>query len=248
MSSIKITKKQRQEAEKLVYDFFDALDKSGENTRYYKELFAKMSDNQFVEFNEKELPYRLQYKPSVTEPSMSDIKKSLDVMGVPLLEKISLPYLYKDENGNAVNTLECFVGYNPHKKVQQFVTKKSKWGTGISNRDLKNGRLLGGDKGSATSDREFEAMYTMGLTNTAKEFHGPKADSMEAKNAMYSIIGTTGMVRLSDLPDNIDDSLSKNMFNAYLIACHLNSNLINQGDYTMYTIKERKRKTLDRGD
>lgn len=241
-----ITKSKRKEVEDLVYKFFDALDKSGTNTKYYRELFGSMSDDKFVKFIQKELPFRFQYKPSVTEPTMGEIKKSLDVLKVPLLEKITLPYLYQNKNGKPVQTKECFVGYIPHKKVQQLVTKKSKWGAEIGNRDMKTGRLLGGDKGSAMSDREFESLATMDLNNTMKEFYGPKADSMEAKNAMYSAIGTLGMVRLSDLPDSIDDSLAKNMFNSYLIAAHINSNLINQGDYTMYTIKERRSKTLDR--
>ena len=52
------------------------------------------------------------------------------------------------------------------------------------------------------------------------------------------------MVRLSDLPDNVDDSLSRNMFNVYLIGAGFNSNLINQGDYTMYTIRDKRRKGL----
>lgn len=241
-----MTKQQRKQAEQLVYDYFDKVDPSGTNTKYYKDLFASMSDEQFLKFNKKELPYRFHYRSSVTEPTMGDIKKSLNVLGVPLLEKITLPYLFKDKDGNAVQTKECFVGYIPHKKVQQIVTKKSKWATEIGNRDMKSGRLLGADKGSAMSDREFEALETMGFTATPKEFYGPKADSMEAKNAMYNVISNTGMVRLSDLPDTIDDSLAKNMFNSYLIAAHINSNLINQGDYTMYTIKERRRKTLER--
>lgn len=240
-----ITPKRRKEVEEVIYNFFDKLDKSGTNTKYYRELIGNMSDNKFMEFIKKEFPFRFHYKPSVTEPTMSDIKAALDTIGVPLLEKITLPYLYENKDGKAVMTKECFVGYNPHKKVQQIVTKKSKWGFEISNRD-KNGRLLGADKGSATSDREFEAMATMDLEYTMKEFYGPKADAMEAKNAMYSLIGTTGMCRLSDLPDSIDDSLSKNMFNSYLIAAHINSNLINQGDYTMKTIKDRRKAALDR--
>lgn len=240
-----ITQKQRKEVEELVYSFFDELDTSGTNTKYYRELFGNMTDSKFMEFMKKELPFRFQYKPSVTEPTMTDIKNALNVIKVPLLEKILLHYLYENKEGKPVTTMECFVGYNPHKKVQQIVTKKSKWGFEISNRD-KNGRLLGGDKGSATSDREFEAMSTMDLEYTMKEFYGSKADAMEAKNAMYAMIGTTGMCRLADLPDSIDDSLSKNMFNSYLIAAHINSNLINQGDYTMKTIKDRRSAALDR--
>lgn len=241
-----ITKKQRQQMEELVYKTMDILDPSGTNTKYYRELFGSMSDTQLLKYMHKELPFRFQYRPSVTEPKMGDIKKALDSIGVPMLEKITLPYLYENSDGVPVKTKECFVGYIPHKKVQQIVTKKSKWSYEIKNRDARTGRLLGADKGSTTSDREFEAMATMNLPNVMKEFYGPKADAMEAKNAMYSMIGTTGMCRLSDLPDVIDDSLSKNMFNSYLIAAHINSNLINQGDYTMRTIRDRQKKGLER--
>ena len=241
-----MTKKERQQVEDIVYKFFDELDKSGTNTKYYRELLGNMTDAKFLQFMKKDFPFRFHYKPSVTEPTMSEIKKSLDALGVPLLEKISLPYLYQNDQGESVWSKECFVGYNPHKKVQQIVTKKSKWGLEVGNRDGKSGRLLGGDKGSSTSDREFEAMAGTGLVNTMKEVYGPKADAMESKNAMYAMIGTTGMCRLSDLPDTIDETLSKNMFNAYLIAAHINSNLINQGDYTMRTIKERRNKALER--
>lgn len=241
-----LTPQKRKEVEDTVYAFFDKADPSGTNTRYYRELFGNMSDTKFMAFMKRELPFRYHYKPSVTEPTMGDISAALKTIGVPLLEKISLPYLYENKNGEAVTTQECFTGYNPHKKVQQIVTKKSKWAFEISNRDGKTGRLLGADKGSATSDREFEAMATMDLNYTMKEFYGPKADSMEAKNAMYAMIGTTGMCRLSDLPDSIDDSLAKNMFNSYLIAAHINSNLINQADYTMRTIRDRRMRTLER--
>lgn len=241
-----IQPKKRKEVEEIIYKFFDTLDRSGINTKYYRELLGDMSDAKFMQHMKREFPFRFHYVPSKTEPTMTDIKKALNVIGVPLLEPIKLKYLYENKDGHAVETAECFVGYNPHKKVQQIVTKKSKWGFEISNRDGKTGRLLGGDKGSTTSDREFEAMSAMGLDYTMKEFYGPRADSMEAKNAMYSMIGTTGMCRLSEMPDSIDDSLSKNMFNSYLVAAHINSNLINQGDYTMYTIKERKKRALER--
>ena len=48
-----LTKKKRQDIEKYIYGFFDILDKSGTNTRYYKELFASMSDAQFIKFISK---------------------------------------------------------------------------------------------------------------------------------------------------------------------------------------------------
>lgn len=243
----KFTSKQRKDVEKLVLESMDIIDKSHTNSDYYRKLFASMSDAQFETMMKKELPFRFHDKPSVTEPTMTDIIDALKHIGVPLMETLSLPYLYKDKNGTPVSGQEeAMVVYLPLKKVQQFVTKKNKWAAESSNRDMKTGRLLSGDKGASTSDREFESLAISDLNATMKEFSGPKADSMEAMNAMYNMIGTTGMVRLSDLPDSIDDSLSRNMFNVYLIGAHLNSNLINQGDYTMYTVKERHRKGVER--
>lgn len=240
-----MTKKQREEVENLVYSVFAALDKSGTNEKYYRELFAGMSDAQFLSLMKKELPFRFQQKPSITNPSINDINDALDILGIPLLEPITEPFLYKNKDGVPVSTKEAFVGYIPHKKVQQFISKKNKFAVDIANRDI-GGRLLSGDKGATMSDREFETLATTGLTNTMKEFAGPKADSMEAKNAMYNILSTKGVVHLDEIPDNIDDSLSRNMFNVYLIGAHLNSNLINQGDYTIYTLKDKKRLNIER--
>ena len=42
-----IDKKIREEIEMFVCEFFDALDKTGANTEYWKEKFAHMSDYQF---------------------------------------------------------------------------------------------------------------------------------------------------------------------------------------------------------
>lgn len=236
-----ITKKQRDEIEELVIKFFDTLDKSGTNSNYYKQLFNDMDDRQFANFIAKDFPFKFQHRTSVTEPSMKDIENSLDVLGVPLLEKISLPYLYENKDGKAVKTQKCFVGYTHHKKVQQIITKKNKWAVEIENRDMRTGRLIGGDKGSAMSEREFESLATLGLENTMKEFYGPKADAMDSKNAMYATISSLGMVRQSDIPKEYNDSLSKNMVNAYLIGAHISTNLINTDEYTPYTLEGRKK-------
>lgn len=240
------TPKQRKEAENLIYESMDIIDKSKTNSDYYRQIFSTMSDAQFWKFFHKDFPLRFHYKPSVVEPTMDDIKKGLDFINVPLTEKISLPYLYKNKNGVPVSTKECTVVYVPLKKVQQIITKKNKWAVEIANRNMKTGRLIGSDKGSATSDREFESLSAFGLPETMKEFSGAKADSMTAKNVMYNTIGTTGIVRLSDIPDSIDDSLSRNMMNVFLLGAHLNSNLINKENYTMYTLKERKMKGVSR--
>lgn len=234
-----ITKKQRSDVEELVLKTMTALDKSGINTEYYKNLFAGLSDTQFENLIKKQFPFKFQVRPSETEPSMDDIEKALKVLKVPLLEKVYLPHQYINKDGVPVNSKECFVGYVHHKKVQQIITKKNKWATEIANRDMRTGRLNGADKGSATSDREFEAMAVLGFNKTMNEFSRPRADAMDAKNAMYNTINYLGKVSEKDIPISDDDPLSKNMMNVYLLGAGLNSNIVNKGNYTAYTLKRR---------
>lgn len=233
-------KKQRQEIEKLVISSMDILDKSKTNSDYYKDLFARMSDAQFEKFIAKRFPFKFHYRPSVVEPTMDDVTKALDYIGVPLMEKVYEPSVYINKNGVPVNTKEALVVYIHHKPVQQFITKKNKWSIDTSNRDMKTGRLVGADKGAVTSDREFESMAVQSMDKTMREFYTIKADSMNAKNLTNNIIGSTGMLRLDDVPIDRDDSLSKNLMNAYMIGAHLNSNLLNEGNYTPYTLSRRE--------
>lgn len=238
---MKITTKQRQEVENLVIEFFDTLDKSKVNSEYYKNLFSNMTDDQFVKFISKDYPFKFQMRQSVTEPTMDDCIKACELTGVPLLEEIYLPYYYTNSKGEPVKTAKCMVGYNHIKKVQQVVTKKSKWSTEVENRDMKTGRLLGQDKGTAISNREFESLAALGLENTMYEFSRPKADAMQAKNAMNAAISVKGYVTQADIPNEEDDMLSRNMINAYMLAAHLSTNLVNVDNYTPYTLEEKRR-------
>ena len=235
-----MNKKQREEIEALVISSMDILDKSKTNSDYYKDLFARMSDTQFEKFIAKRFPFKFHYRPSVVEPSMDDATNALKYIGVPLMEKVYEPSVYINKDGVPVNTKEALVVYIHHKPVQQFITKKNKWSMDTSNRDMKTGRLVGADKGAVTSDREFESMAVQGMSNTMKEFYTVKADSMDAKNLANNIIGSTGMLRLEDVPIDRDDSLSKNLMNVYMIGAHFNSNLLNEGNYTPYTLSRRE--------
>ena len=230
----------RQEIEAFILKGFDIIDKSGANSKYYKELMANMTDAQFKKFISKKYPFRFQQRQGVTEPTMDDIIKACDYTGVPLIEDVYLPYLYENKDGEPVKAHKCFVGYQHHKKVQQFVSKKSKWGVETSNRDMKGGRLLGNDKGAAISDREFEGFATLELYNSMYEFSRPRADSMRAKDAMYAAISTKGFVTQADIPNEDDDMLSRGLIDAYMTSALLDTNLLHKDGYTAYTLKKKR--------
>jgi hypothetical protein len=234
----------RAKAEKLIYAVFDKLDPSGANSDFYKKRFAKMNDAQFKSYISKEFPFRFQTRLFKIEPNMVAINEAANVLGYPIMERVNLPYLYKDENGKAVQSKECMVVYANLKRMKQFITKKNSMSIDINMRDMKTGLLISDDKNGKTSDREMEALAVMGLDQTMRELARPRADAMNAKSEMYSTISTTGMVSLNDLPDDVDDSLAKNLLNVYMLGSGLDTNLLNVDGYLPITLKNKQPKVV----
>lgn len=231
--------KQREKAEELVYKVMDALDKTGSMSKYYASLFKSMNDKQFLDYVSKKFPYRFQTRIFKIEPTFVEIEKAANILGVPLMEKVATPDLYVNKDGIPVNTKEALVVYLHLKKMKQFLTKKNAISTNIALRDNKTGRLVGADKNGATSDREMESLVVSGMDNTIKELSRARADSIEAKQALYNTISTLGTVSINDIPEDKTDVLSKNMMNVYMIGSHINTNLINIDNMTPQTLKNK---------
>lgn len=234
----------RQEAEELIYKVLDTLDPQEYNSSYYKALFAEMTDSDFLQFCKRNLPIRFHTKPFVVEPKMYDIEAALKILNVPLLEKVALPYLYIDKDGNPVWSKEALVIYIHLKKMKQFITKKNSTPTGIDNRDMKTGLLVSFDKGGKTSDREMEALAVMGLDETMKELSTWRADYMDAKSTAYQVISTLGRISEEDVSLEETDSIAKNTLNAYLTSALINTNILNEDYLLPKTLADRHRKIV----
>ena len=148
---------QRLKAERLVYQVMDQLDPSGKNTDFWKEEFSKMSDEQFKKYISGNFPFYFQTG-AFKEPTMSQITKALDILNVPLLESIYMPYKYKDSNGNPMKTKPCMVVYIHMKRMKQLLTKKNGMSIDTKTRDMRTGLLTGVDKNGKESDHEFESL------------------------------------------------------------------------------------------
>jgi hypothetical protein len=233
---------QRKKVETLVLKVMDALDKSGKNTEYYQKLFAGMNDVQFKKYVSKDFPFIFQYNTFEIEPKMDDVAETAKVLDIPLVERVYLPYYYKNKDGVPVNSKPCYVVYLHLKKMKQFITKKNSMSVSIDDRDMKTGLLLSHDKNGKTSDREMEALIVMGLDSCVEEFSRPRADAMQDKSIMYNTINTIGSVSLKELPHDIDDSLSANLLNTYLLGSMIKSNIINEDYYLSKTIKGKGKK------
>lgn len=239
--------KKRQECEALVYKVMDTLDPTKQNSTWYKKKFAKMNDKEFIEFFKQDFSMKFQTKLFEIEPNMKQITDALKILKVPLMEKVNMPFEYKNKDGVPVKSDDALVIYVPIKKMKQFVAKKNSMSTDITTRDMKTGLLLSVDKNGNTSDREMESLAVMGLDYSMKELSTYRADSMNAKNEFYNNINTTGVVSQKDVKVEVEDSLARNNLNVWLLGAGINSNLINEGEYLLQTIKDKQRRTTREG-
>lgn len=237
-----ITNKQRDDVEVLIYSVLDTVDPSHTNSDYYREIFSKMNNNQFYQFFTRRLPIRFHYEIFKIEPKMDQIIDAFKILNKPLLERVNMPHVFKNNDGIAVQSEECLVIYLHLKRMQQIVAKKNHIAANIEKRDMKTGLLTGDDKGSKETDREFEALASYGLEYTMDEFARVRADSMRAASEMNSIISAKGSISNKDFIVGKADSISKNTLNVYLIGCNLHSNLIDINYMTPHTSANRQRK------
>ena len=234
--------KQREQAEMLIYKVLETVENGTVNSDYYKKLFASMSDAEFRKFCERRLPIRFHVEAFKIEPKLSDIMDAYKILNVPILEKVKLPYMYKNKKGEPVESKEALIVYIHIKRMKQMLTKKNNTAMNTEKRDMKTGLLLQDDKGGKETDREFESLAVMGLDYTMDEFARAKADAMNAKAQMASAILNNGYVTNDDIDILRDDSLAKNLMNTYLLGAHIYSNLVDVDYYTPLTAKDKKRK------
>ena len=238
-----LTPETRAACEELVYRTFSAIDPSGANTQYYQQLFSNMSDQEFYKLISGRLPFRYHVAPFDNEPKMPDIFKAFKVLNKPLMEKVKLPYLAKDAQGNPIESKECLVGYLNIKRLKQMLTKKNNTAMEIAKREMKlTGRLQGADKGGLESNKEFEGAMALGLENTTAEYARVKAASMKAKAEAYNTINAKGEVSFDDIDTEKTDSIAKNAMNVYLIGANLHSNLIDEDYYNPHTLDNQARR------
>ena len=241
-------KKKRQQAEDLIYRVLDKADVTHTNSDYYKELFAGMSDEQFYNFFKRRLPIRFHQSAFKVEPKMYEIAEAFKEMKVPLFERVNLPYLFKNEQGEPIQSKEALVMYIHVKRMKQLLSKKTSNAIHIADRDMKTGLLLNHDKGGKTSDREFEAAAILNLDWTMDELARPRADGMVSKEKLYATIAEKGYVAAGDVQIEPSESLAQNLLYSYLIGADIITNLVGEdnGYINPHTLANRKDKTIER--
>ena len=235
----------RQEAEDLIYKIFDTIDTTHANSDYYRKLFSSMTDDQFFAFFKRRLPLRFHMDEFKISPKMYEVVEAFKILNKPLFEKVNLPYIYTDSQGNPIQSQEALVLILHIKRMKQMLSKKNNASMHTAKRDMRTGLLSQEDKASKETDREFESLASYGLDETIEEFRSVKADALKASNEMIATIVDKGSVSQKDYVLTRQDGIARNLLNTYLIGAGIHSSLVNTDYMTPYTAR-RKTKFTER--
>lgn len=232
----------RQEIENYVLKVISTLDKTGNNTKRYKEFFKQLGEDDTNFYNwldsfleDPKANFDIMCLP-FEEPTAKDIKEAADVLNIDLDEYV---YFKNDLDKDDPIRTRCKtpVGWVHIKRVQQMLSKKNKYTFNIENRDMKTGQLKADDKVARVSDQEDFALFAIGAVNAVKEFLGPRADDEIAKRDMYAKIKNDGYVSLNSLERVPGSSTTIRTIDAYLLAAGIKSDLITHDLRTKATLE-----------
>lgn len=225
----------RQKFMKLLTSTLMALDPSGRNAETYKQKYSKMTDEEFDTeirkfFADDNAQFYLEMVEYENDLKYENIQQAAQLLGVPLYETVFLPHINHDKNNIVVTPQKVPVGYIHEKRMMQTLEKKNSGSTSISKRSPLTGQAVGDDKNARNSDVESYSMLAIGAENALKEYMGPRADDMVAKNEMLSDIANNGYVSLQDLTNNPENKTSLNTLDIYFLMQGFKTNLITGSD------------------
>lgn len=221
----------RKQIEQLIYDTFDALDPSGNNTDKYRNIFSSMNEKEFESFFKEFLKsdeenFTLDIVEFEHDLRMENCEKAAKVIGIPLMEYVHMPHLTMDKSRVIVSKEKCLVGKLPVKRTQQFLFKKN--GLSISDEKVSSltNQVTDKDKNARDSDIEASLLVSLGANNILQELHGPRADDPVMKRQMNQSISTKGYVMLEELENIPTNKVTLNTVNTFLLGMGLISDLV----------------------
>lgn len=221
--------KNRKAAEKVILEMIDEVIEGGsENTEFYKNLFAGMSDVEFDRFmaDLKDKKSRLAFNAPNLATKKLEVSRNLMLAkkwGHNFFQRIWIdngidpPYL---------TPLPYLVLPLPLRRQAQLLTKKMSVPEDSKSVDDLTGQPTGKSKGSKISYPELNVLASFGMTRTLAELVKYRGGDVDGFNAMNAAISKTGGVRLDTL-DKLNTTVkSTETFAAYLTGMHLSNTLL----------------------
>jgi hypothetical protein len=221
----------RKEFMDYITNILNILDPSGDNAKAFHEEWDGYSDKDFDKevrtfFDDPHQFLNLQIVEFERDLPMDNIEKCAKFMNIPLYEHVALPHVNGDPQHAVVTPQPVPVGYIHLKRMPQTLLKKNTGSVDIKKRNPKTGQVINEDKNGRNSDVETYALTAMGAKQALKEFMGPRADDMAAKNKMNNDIAKNGYVSLEDLPNDVSNKIALNTLDVYFTMQGLRTNLV----------------------
>lgn len=162
---------QRKAAEAYLYKCLDRIDKTGTNSKLYREFFSKLSDAQFelylkrLEQGEDVLAF---YAPNVKmKMDLDDVISAAEDLGVEIFQYIDR---YDDATDSYYRTpFKCCVLELPVRRQAQFADHKLSVPEGDSKVDMLTGQVMKPDRAGSISQVEIQTLFARGLKTTSLE-------------------------------------------------------------------------------
>lgn len=217
--------------EKMIYDVFDALDPSGNNTTKYKNMLSTLNDKEFEKYmkdflnndDEQFVVDIVEFEHGIT---LDYCEAAAKVIGVPLMEHVFMPHLTMDKNNVIVSSDKCLVGYLNLKRTQQLLHKKNSLSISNEKTSALTGQVVGKDKNARDSDIEATMLISIGAEKIVEEFHGPRADDVVMRRQMRQKINEKGYVMMEELDNDPRNKTTLNTLGVYLLSMGLHHDLL----------------------
>ena len=216
----------RKKVENYILRNMSRLDRTGLNTKRYKELFTKMDDNLFDRWMREMADGRKKkliiYVPNmIVKVEFEDILKVAEDIDLKLFERVKL--WDATTKRYFITPQKYLIADLPARRLKQYRKSKVSIPESDTVTDLFTGQVIKPDKGSSISMVEFQTMVSKGLLLTATEFANPRGGNIHGYAAMKASLEETGEVRLSDI-DQGTRVRSAVVANAFLTSMLLESN------------------------
>ena len=190
-------------------------EKKAKNYVQYKDALGKMSESEFVKFINTGI-LRVKVVPAEYGLELKNIIKAMEeVVGLPLEERVTIPFLYGDpEIGDIISDKKQTILRVPVIKLMQTALGENRYVSSISTRDKSN-QVVNDSKGGSLSDVETSMLLSSGYENVIKEFFTFRADNDIAKKEAYSNIALSGQTNIPEAPTEGKVALK------YITACYV---------------------------
>lgn len=218
----------RKDAENVWLDYVKKVAGKTNNVELYKELFEKMSDNEFDSLMTRAesggfiLPL---YFENLGNDS-PDVEKMLDLgesLGVKWFQKLTLT---DHITGEAYKTpIEYLVIDLPVRRQVQHLRDKISLPASDKKRDHLTNQATGESKGASVSSPELQILADKGLLNSAEELVNARGGNEEAYRTMMDSISETGTFSLESLKDLGGKPQAVDTLKALLLGLNIKSTL-----------------------